>query len=520
IGVRVDLEDLSSFGHTFFNPVEERRVYNDIMSLTDVEARQNSEFDHDGIHDQGFTRDPLYETAAGDPLHLNQLYSELKSIAPRRFTRHELDVEVQAAYLSSVLGREADLNDLFESGFNARRDADIRIQNTNIAPRFSLSWDPWADGKSKGFASWGRFYDKLFLNTMVLEEGPDLVARNYAFDANGVDFFGLPDNQIGASRSLAPPTATQIDRSLATPYTDELTVGFERELAPELSLSVTYIRRDYRHQLQNVDLNHNTRIDPETGRFVDNFGLELQPGGFGEESTARPTRAADGKPDLYIQNVFFNRIYRLGNFNQQSYRGVELELVRRLSRKWQLNGSYSLSRTQGDAESFLSDNGDDPTLTEFESGYLNYDQRHVIKLNATAYLPGDWQIGGTGQWASGLPFSVIQKFNSDDDVGYVQSRKRFGYTNDSGIFLTEHRNSHRNPANYVFNARARKSFVIGKASAGAFFEVFNILNSDDLRIYSINPTLSKNFDSPNRQLQIDEVRQFGRRFEFGIQIDF
>src|SRR4030095_3086414 len=153
---------------------------------------------------------------------------------------------------------------------------------------------------------------------MVLEEGPDTVIRYYNFDANGVDFQGRPNNQVGLPRTKAPPSAFQIDRNISTPYTDELTLGFERELAPELSLSVTYIRRDFRQQLQDVDLNHNTRIDPKTGRLADNFGIEVQGGGFGEESTGQAERQADGKPDLYIQNFLFNRVLRLGNYNNQS----------------------------------------------------------------------------------------------------------------------------------------------------------------------------------------------------------
>src|SRR5262249_12511681 len=149
--------------------------------------------------------------------------------------------------------------------------------------------------------------------------------------------------------------------------------------------------------------------------------------------------------------------------------GLEMELVRRLNRKWQLNGSYTYSRTMGDAESFDSEVGDDPTLTEFESGFLDYDQRHVIKLSATSFLPGDWQLGGTAQWASGLPYSVIERFDAQDNLGFIQSRQRFGYTNERGVFLSENRNDHRNHAAYLFNARVRKSFVLGKSSAGAFF---------------------------------------------------
>jgi outer membrane receptor protein involved in Fe transport len=523
LGIRLDLEDLSSFGHTLFDPAAERRVYDRLIGITGVEHGGIGEQDFDGITSLGLeASDPLYQVnGGGDHLHLAQITGSLFSIAPRRFTGHEVQVPIESAYLANVLGREPTAADLARNGFNVRQPEEVNIQNANVAPRLSISWDPWADGKSKAFGSWNRFYDKLFLNTMVLEEGPDTITRYYAFDPNGVDFQGKPNNQLGDPLSQAPPTATQIERDLSTPYTDELTLGFERELAPELSLSVTYIRRDFRHQLQNVDLNHNTRIDPETGRLQDKFGIDSPPpgGGFGDESTGRGERSVDGKPDLYIQNIMFNRVFRMGNYNDQSYRALELEMVRRLSRKWQMNGSYTYSRSQGDAESFLSDVGDDPTLTEYESGFLNYDQRHVLKLNATAFLPGDWQIGGTAQWASGLPYSFIQDFNAQDNVGYIQSRKRFGYTDRLGVFQGENRNDHRNHAAYVFNARARKSFVMGKAAAGAFFEVFNILNSDDLRVYTINP--EGRFDSNGRIIfQSNEVRQFGRRFQFGIQIDF
>jgi len=521
MGLRVDFEDLSSFGHTLFDPSRERREYNNLMNLSGYESGAG-DLDSDGVTDMGL--------AASDPLHSSSsstsptgdmayLISELRRVALRRFTRHEFEVEIRSAYLTAVLGQDVDLSDLLEAGYKFRRPDDIRIQNTNVAPRLSLTWDPWADGKSKVFASWNRFYDKLFLNSVVLEEGPDTVTRYYSFDANGVDSLGRPNNQIGNIRSLAPPSAFQVDRRLSTPYTNELSVGFERELAPECSLSIMYIRRDYRNQLQDVDLNHSTRRfpfckegEPNPSGYCDDFGSENTTGGFGDDSDVRTKTVPDMRPDLFIENFFFNRIFRLGNFNSQSYRGLEMELIKRLSRKWQMQASYTYSRSMGDAESFLSENGDDPSLTEFESGFLDYDQRHVVKINAIAYLPGEWRLGGTAQWASGLPYSLVDEFDALDNVGYSQSRRRFGYVDPSVGFITEHRNSHRNHAAYNFNARTEKSFIFGKVSTSAFFEVFNLLNSDDLRIYTLN--LGRD------SLQADEERRFGRRFQIGIRVDF
>ena len=501
LGVRVDVEDLSSSGYGFFDPAAERREYNALVEIAGVDVSAN------GVKAAGLCSDPLYScSGSAYPLRIADLYRDILTQAPQHFTLHNSVVDILGPFVGNLLGGDADINELRSAGFKVRSPESLEIQNTNVAPRLSLTWDPWADGKSKAFASWGRFYDKLFLNTLTLEQGPDSVTRYYDFDEDGLDNSGRPDNQLGVPRSQSPPSAFQVDRSLSTPYTDELTLGFQREVAPEVSLGITYIRRDFQNQLQDIDVNHYT-IRDATGRFVDLIGQDLA-----VVLNGRPTgmRVPDGVPDLYIQDFFFNRIFRLGNYNTQTYRGVELELVKRLSRKWQMEASYTFSRSQGDAENFLSENGDDPSLTEFEPGYLDYDQTHVFKLNATSFLPADWRLGGTIQYASGLPYSFIQEIESNDDVGYVQSRRLFGYYHNG--FVPENRNIHRNHAAYQINVRTEKAFVMGKAAASAFFEIFNLLNTDDLRVYSIDTGVSR--------LNTVGEREFGRRFQFGIQVNF
>jgi outer membrane receptor protein involved in Fe transport len=237
---------------------------------------------------------------------------------------------------------------------------------------------------------------------------------------------------------------------------------------------------------------------------------------------------SNGAPDLFIENFYFNRIFRLGNFNEQTYRGWEIEFVRRLKRKWQMEASYTYSVSQGDAESFLSEIGDDPGLAEFEPGYLNYDQRHVIKFNAVAFLPGDWRLGGTITWASGLPFSGVVYYSDSDDVGFVQNRILFGQLGAKGYGVTrQYRNIHRNEATYILNTRVMKSFVIGKASASAFLEVYNLLNSDYLRVDQLDQVPAQVIYGASGPptiippvINLTGERDFGRRFQIGFQVDF
>ena len=195
-----------------------------------------------------------------------------------------------------------------------------------------------------------------------------------------------------------------------------------------------------------------------------------------------------------------------------------------------MEASYTYSVARGDAESYRSSLGNDPGLAELEPGFLDYDQRHVIKLNAIAFLPGDWRLGGTATWASGLPYSGTVSASDSDDVGYTQRRILYGHVGANGYgFTPEFRNIHRNSATYLFNTRVMKNFVIGKAAASAFLEVYNLLNSDDLRVRQIvvipgrfSPALrpgGMDYRAPATEKVVGE-RAFGRRFQVGIQIDF
>lgn len=194
-----------------------------------------------------------------------------------------------------------------------------------------------------------------------------------------------------------------------------------------------------------------------------------------------------------------------------------------------MQGSYTYSRAVGAAEDFQSRLGNDPSTTESEFGYLDYDQRHVVKVHAMTFLPRDWQVGASAAWSSGLPYSVISRFFASDNADYQQFRTRFGYTLvESGIsprFVPVRRNSGRNEAILDLNLRARKALVIGRTSAALFLEVFNLLNTDDLRVYTYEPTpdvasITLDTPTPRGALQIDAVRRFGRRFQVGLQIEF
>lgn len=529
LGLRFDREATNSFGYTPVNPVAERALYDRLWELSGGElgVADGNLGDGNGVRSDGYCGDPMFSglncpaDTSSSPA-LKQL-AQLKYIAASRLTQHHTSTTIVAASLKALFPDVSTVDPITgETVFNRdqlralggatfQEKEPIQITNNNLAPRLFVAWDPLADGRTKLFGNWSRYYDKLFLASVVGEEGPDTIDRYYFLDADGVTASGQPDARIGAPRSKAPPSFNQIDRGLQTPYTDEFSMGFEREIAPEVALRLTYIDRQYREQLQDTDINHSLRYTAD-GRVRDEIGRLLDNG----------QNVRDSHPDLYIRNFFFNQIYQVGNINSASYKGIELQLTKRLSRRWQMDASYTYSRATGAAESFQSSLGDDPSNVQNEFGYLSYDQRHVIKLNGVTFLPGDWQLGGTTSWSSGLPYSITDRFSSVDNFQYLQVRTLYGYVNPvldangNNEFVQLHRNSERNASVLNINLRVQKSLVIGRTTERLFVTVDNLLNTDNLTIYSYSPNNAIASGSP----QLDSERRFGRRIELGFQVNF
>jgi hypothetical protein len=383
-----------------------------------------------------------------------------------------------------------------------RNQETFTLVNNNVAPRFSISWDPWADNRTKLFATWSRFYDKLFLATLIPELGPD--PRTVVYNPNDQTTAAVP---IQTGRF----SITQVDRGMKTPFTDEMTIGFEREIAPEWSILVSYVKRTGRDQLQDVDLNHYVQDLNHDGVFDDNFGRVGQVtgdaggdgGGSGGGLAFRGFAVApDGQPDLFALNPFFNQVLRVGNYNSSAYQSYQVVVTRRLSRQWQMNGSYVYSEAVGDAEDFLSGLGNDPGTSDDEFGPLSYDQTHRLVFSAVTFLPRSQSLGGTIEWTSGLPFSLVRRRESADSFGSFFFRT---------TYPTDQRNDQRNEGRWLINLAYKKNFVAGRANASVGVEVENLLNSDDLRIFDVDQELF---------LGVDAFRPFGRRWQLSAAFYF
>ena len=510
VGARIDREDIDTSGFDFFDPRVDRNRSITFWKRICSEARAQNVV----LATSNCLNPATYN---GKPPDKDISYS---SFLVDTNGDGVADVPDDIAALDSDGNNKLELNTVDQNGlykdfttFGQRETENFSIVNNNLAPRVSISWDPWADGKTRAFGNWSRYYDRLFLNTVSNEIGPDTL--NFTFEPDPVDHRILPGRNI--SRATSTVSVNQVDRNLKTPYTDELSLGIERELAPEWSISVTYIKRKGYDLLQDQDINHYTceqssqvigvssQINCENE--FDKFGTtgfrdtNVVGGNFAFNQGASLSNLA---PDLYVVNNGFNQVLRTGNFNSSDYTAYELKVTKRLHRNWQMQASYTWSKAFGQAEDFASNLGNDPQTVDDEAGYLDFDQRHLLRFQGVTRLPHEVSLGTIIQWASGTPFSVIRTVVDQDDVGNENFRT---------FFPTNQRNDQRNEGFWQIDTRIEKNFVIGKVQASGFLNVQNITNNDYVRIQSYN---IEAFDG----IGLTGVTDFGRRFELGATFTF
>ena len=426
----------------------------------------------------------------------------------------------------------------------------IDITNTNIAPRLSVAWDPWNDGKTRFSVSAGRYYDKIVLLVPLAEIEPVLVTTRW--DGN--------DLNTGGTLVYDPEFSyTVVDRNIKTPHQDEYSFAVEREIWEESSIILRYIHRNFKNQLQDFNINQlpndygrcivqqrpdlpfievspgtGTITDPYTGKtYEDNdpgdgdgllddcSGQEIPTvtsgGGVGGgTSTTATLQEPDGFADLYVLNPAWRDIFQIGNYNAQKYDGITLEFVRRQYKNWQMEASYTWSQAFGQGEDFQLQLGDDRSTLQDEKGYQSYDVRHSVKVNATTVTPWGLRVGGAVQWQSGLPYSILSSQNSvvltppayeDVDREYVAFRTRYP---------THLRNDQRNRSFWNVDAKVVKELSLPKGmNLQLTGEIFNLMNSDTYTVYNPAANLGRQVNG-----QDESFRRFGRTYQLGMRLAF
>jgi hypothetical protein len=584
VGLRVSREELASQGFEPFDPATERAAWGRFLLGDTDNPRQptmDSCLDQVGVLGEGDETGFLGPTAAidycqglfllnNDSITLDNPFIEPVNLEDNGGFTYQNPLLSDGTPLNPQLNENlANLQRIYEQDgwaaingpaqLSARDRQKYTIANNSIAPRVSVAWDPWDDGKTKVSANWGRYYQNTFLAPLVDELGPFVSTIFYNQTIDGkLASAGARYGEVPGAQSPSI-TVDQVARNLERQYTDEYGLGIEREIAPETTLSVRYLNRKFFDKLQDIDVNRrpvtwekaqrvlpadwlaNRCEDPiviggvEYADCTGEFEFETRQGGGISSPIARAQ--GDGRPDLERVNPYFNQVYKIGNFNAATYEAYIVELERRYYRNWELRASYTWSEALGQAEEYNQSLGDDLTNAEDEFGPLSYDVRHQVKVSGRLLVPwyGGIRLGGFLTYRTGTPYSIIEQEVVPDfplylDEGFLPknllpSNPR-ALTTVRTFFPTGQRNDQRNPAVWNIDVNAQKEFMIGDVRATVQFDIFNLLNDNTQQTVLVVRDSDVDVDGDGVVEDSEFVdtpiagRRPGRSFQLAFKLDF
>ncbi len=364
------------------------------------------------------------------------------------------------------------------------------MRNLGVAPRLGFAWDPGRRGRDLLTASIGRYYTTIPGTVGGWErQGVAMLADCYT-DSKGRCLDRAYYDQ---------PHLYYTDPNTHLPQTDEVTVGYERAMARELVAEVRLTGRKGTDLLQDVDgNNYYTDVDPET--FA-------------------------GTP--HWRNHHIDNLFVIGNHNRSRYAAAEIALRRRWHGAWQLLASYTYARAKGDGAWLATAEGDDTRLSSVEYAPLPWDERHVVKVDASVALPLGFTVAASGRYFSGTPYSVlVPNFRDENGNGFPDTGET-GYDAGYGEHYLEGKLSRRNGAFTNLDVRVERSFPLGPIDLGLSIDTFNLLNDRSvIETYAKMRTHNTYCDPEDPSCKgpgtIDtrEVHRFGRRFQVGAVVRF
>jgi uncharacterized lipoprotein YajG len=409
------------------------------------------------------------------------------------------------------------------------------VDKNNIGPRVGVSHDLSGDGKSVLRGGFGRFYDKTHfeLISAILSAGVFSNSFTTTQPTNAADpgpsTGVLPTNPflVGGpvvNRTLLAqqfPAGSQIrntgtvnldnpDRKI--PYADQATIGYERQLSSNLSMSADYVHAAARDQLMVKDLNAGLR--PTTVRTA---------------TVARTfsTTAASYAAALGL-TPFVAAITTPVNTGSIDYDALEMALVKRFNRNYSFRVSYTLGYSRGNESGAGAPTSgfqvlDDMHL-ELNEGPTNVDRRHNLAISGQALIPhtGGLNVSWTAHALSGARLTLTDSTVDTDRNGVAEELLPSGTysgtgTNPLTVDFESKRNGGTGPGFFQVDVRAGYLFHLGsERTLNVFADVFNLLN----RANFDNPLTTDRFSTAFLNLTalrsgaVPTTVQLGVRFGF------
>ena len=287
----------------------------------------------------------------------------------------------------------------------------------------------------------------------------------------GANWTPGPAERLNLSSIPAGTTGLQVfvvDPNFTNPHTDRITLGFEREILPEVTTSIngTYAK------------GYNLERLKDANRVYDGT---LSANGQPHYSSVRP-------------NAFYGAIIQYTSDAKSLYYDITMVTQKRFSRNFSagITATYSQDRDNDSNErNFSGIQAEDFNHLNTAYSWADRDRRWRTSINGvwSTQVTQWWNLGlaGSARFQTGTPFVPTANFDFNNDGQSATDRPTLNCATAVECAATgKHlqRNSYRQPSTYAVDVRLQNGFRLGPGEFVLAVDCFNCTNTGNKFISS------------------------------------
>jgi hypothetical protein len=233
------------------------------------------------------------------------------------------------------------------------------------------------------------------------------------------------------------------DPNLVSPRNQQLSLGYVREVARGLAVSVDYINNKGGNLIRRIDTNAPSSVRAGVQRSV---------------------AAADATRPIVPVAGGFRLIEQDESTGSSQFHGLYLNARKRFSHSFSFDLAYTLSKIENDTDD-INFRPVDSRHPDDEFGPSLNDRRHVFALNGQVRLPAEIDLMPILFLSSGQPLNVVT--GGDDNGDTIFNDRPAGTA----------RNTERTSGYSQLDLGIMRTFRVGGLGIQARAEIFNLFNT-------------------------------------------
>jgi len=310
----------------------------------------------------------------------------------------------------------------------------------NWAPRIGFVWDPTQEGKAKVFGHWGRFYENVPMDLNIRSFGGEIDnIANYngkhltpgamGYDPSCNVDHGTVAGDLGKTISqctdftqvaILGGGTEYVTPGLSGQYTQELILGTEYEVLPDVKVGLNYVHRTLPVVMEDILTATDDYYITNPSENFDSQAADLAKQAAIESMSSDPATKAKGALDAG-RAANMQRI-KLFDKPERNYDALQFQVTQRPTKNSLILASYTYSKEQGNFPGlFSTETGQlDPNITsEFDLpalmanryGPMGLDRPHNVKVDGFYRFDlkeaGLVTVGASVRAQSGIPHNVL-----------------------------------------------------------------------------------------------------------------